>query len=212
MKDPEIRPENYFWLKDNRQIKSLEELSKILEDIPLDVFNHHVNDTKNDFANWIRDVFKKKGLSEEIGKKNTAKEIIECLKKERKIKAKDNIKIKKEAKNIVKRVIKPIAIKKKAEKRNKNKVIKTKIETNKNKNKKRIKTKKQTKRLKKSIEKDAKDIIEKKNIPKKEIRGLKPEQKKVLSSHLNHFNGSLIDFLLGILIGILIAVMLSKVI
>ena len=33
-----------------------------------DIFKHHVNEMKNDFANWIKDVFKEEKLAKELFK------------------------------------------------------------------------------------------------------------------------------------------------
>ena len=61
-----ISPENYFFLNDGRVLKDMFELAETLENISHDVFFHHVNDSKNDFSNWIKDVFGNKDLAEEI--------------------------------------------------------------------------------------------------------------------------------------------------
>ena len=61
-----IKPENYFFLNDGRVLKDLFELAECLETIDNNTFFHHVNDGKNDFSNWIRDVFNDKDLAEEI--------------------------------------------------------------------------------------------------------------------------------------------------
>ena len=61
-----IKPENYFYLRDGRVLKDMIDLTECLETINNDIFCHHVNDSKNDFSNWIRDIFEKKDLAEEI--------------------------------------------------------------------------------------------------------------------------------------------------
>ncbi|MCK5140524.1 MAG: hypothetical protein KAK00_07765 [Nanoarchaeota archaeon] len=55
-----------FILADGRKLKDLRELAFALEDMADEVFWHHVNDTKNDFVNWVEDVFKDKELAESI--------------------------------------------------------------------------------------------------------------------------------------------------
>lgn len=60
-----------FVLKDGRVLKDLVELSHALEHMSDDVFNHHVNQFKNDFRNWARDVFNKKELAAELEKAKT---------------------------------------------------------------------------------------------------------------------------------------------
>lgn len=59
-----INPEHYFILKNGDCIRSLEELILVLKNIDKDVFLYHVNNEKNDFANWIRYVFKAGRLSD----------------------------------------------------------------------------------------------------------------------------------------------------
>lgn len=54
-----------FWLQDGRVLKSVEELAEALEEMSQSVWEHHVTVQKNDFANWVEDVFgeKKIGLA-----------------------------------------------------------------------------------------------------------------------------------------------------
>jgi len=61
-----INPEHYFILQDGRSIKNLEELIAVLKTIDQKLFEYHVTDSKNDFSNWIRYVFKSKRLAENI--------------------------------------------------------------------------------------------------------------------------------------------------
>lgn len=58
--------EHYFVLRDGGVIKSLEELILVIKNIDKETFNYHVNDTKNDFANWVRYVFKLSRLADII--------------------------------------------------------------------------------------------------------------------------------------------------
>ena len=60
-----------FVLKDGRLLKDLVELAHALEHMSDDVFNHHVNNFKNDFKKWIEDVFGEKELAAEIAKAKT---------------------------------------------------------------------------------------------------------------------------------------------
>lgn len=47
-------------------MKNLRELADALENMPDDIFRFHVNEMKNDFAAWIRDVIKEDKLALEI--------------------------------------------------------------------------------------------------------------------------------------------------
>lgn len=58
--------EKHFILEDGRKLESVFQLVDELETMGEDVFRHHVNDMRNDFANWVRDVFESRGLADEI--------------------------------------------------------------------------------------------------------------------------------------------------
>jgi hypothetical protein len=62
-------PKEYgFYLSDGRRLKSVFELVDALESMGEDMFKQHVTETKNDFSNWIRDVFKEPNIAREIEK------------------------------------------------------------------------------------------------------------------------------------------------
>ena len=65
-----INPEHYFVLHGGKTIKDLDELVQVLRSIDKKTFEYHVNDSKNDFANWIQYVFKNRRLAESIAGKN----------------------------------------------------------------------------------------------------------------------------------------------
>jgi hypothetical protein len=62
----EVTPDKYFVLCDGRKVKSCKELADILQSINDDMFKYHVTDTKNDFSNWINDVFGEQDLAKKI--------------------------------------------------------------------------------------------------------------------------------------------------
>ena len=64
----EAPEEHHFVVADGRKLKSLVDLAKALETMSEEVFKHHVNDLRNDFSNWVNDVFQDAGLSEELAK------------------------------------------------------------------------------------------------------------------------------------------------
>jgi len=45
-----------FVIVNGKKIKSLPELALEMDSIADDIFAHHVNEARNDFASWIRDV------------------------------------------------------------------------------------------------------------------------------------------------------------
>ncbi len=44
----------YFYLKNGKHLKNLHMLVAELHKVPDDVYNHHVNPEKNDFATWVQ--------------------------------------------------------------------------------------------------------------------------------------------------------------
>ncbi len=55
--------DNVFWLCDGRVLKNSVELADALETMNGDVYSYHVNNEKNDFFNWVRDVIADKKLA-----------------------------------------------------------------------------------------------------------------------------------------------------
>ncbi len=59
-------PERYFFLHEGGTLASVEELFAELQTIEPHVYAHHVNDARNDFSNWVRDVMQDKFLAKNI--------------------------------------------------------------------------------------------------------------------------------------------------
>ncbi|NQV09340.1 FAD-dependent oxidoreductase [Candidatus Woesearchaeota archaeon] len=68
-----------FYTKDGKVLKDISGLIKELKSMSYNSFNHHVNQEKNDFANWIRDIIKEEKLANSISKSHSKKEILEIL-------------------------------------------------------------------------------------------------------------------------------------
>ena len=62
----DIPAEKYFYVCDGTVIKHLGELPDALRNMHPGAFEYHVNDEKNDFYNWVKDVFDKSGLARRI--------------------------------------------------------------------------------------------------------------------------------------------------
>ncbi len=60
------RPENSFRCADGSVISSVYELENRLCTMGSEAFHHHANPTRNDFHNWIRDVFQDYELANEL--------------------------------------------------------------------------------------------------------------------------------------------------
>lgn len=55
-----------FFLVNGQKLKNYEELAKVLGRIEENVFRHHVNESRNDFVNWVKDVFNDVELAKSI--------------------------------------------------------------------------------------------------------------------------------------------------
>ena len=76
---PDAPPGKEFFLKD-KIIKNLKELLSELYLMDESCFKEYVNEQKNDFANWIRDVFERKDLAQKIADTHSKTDLIEVLK------------------------------------------------------------------------------------------------------------------------------------
>ena len=52
----DVAPEQCFWVNNGPILKNMEELANALPDMAEDTFRHHVNNEKNDFSSWVRDI------------------------------------------------------------------------------------------------------------------------------------------------------------
>ncbi len=68
-----LEPEKCFWLYDGQVLRNLEELSQALEKMSDEVFKYHANKEKNDFANWVENIFGDRKLASDLKKVKTAK-------------------------------------------------------------------------------------------------------------------------------------------
>ncbi|MEM4259768.1 MAG: DUF5752 family protein [Candidatus Woesearchaeota archaeon] len=82
----DIENKYFFILRDGKKIKNIKELAEEMGKMEDAVFFHHVNDERNDFSNWIRDVFDETELAEQIrhlkNKQEIQKKIYEYIIKE----------------------------------------------------------------------------------------------------------------------------------
>ncbi len=104
-----------FFLNDGRVLKSLKDLGKALKQMPSDVYKHHVNKHKNDFANWVNDVFGDDKLAKELKnfpKTKTAKIIAKRIKELEKLMKKKSKKPAKKIKKKIKKIAKKKTVKK----------------------------------------------------------------------------------------------------
>ncbi|MBR9677012.1 hypothetical protein GOV04_02630 [Candidatus Woesearchaeota archaeon] len=58
--------QSYFYVTDGKVLKNLKDLALELEHIADNIFYNHVNAVKNDFANWVRDIFNEDSLAQDL--------------------------------------------------------------------------------------------------------------------------------------------------
>jgi hypothetical protein len=64
---------------DQKKIRTIKELISILENIDDNTFMKYVNAQKNDFSNWIRDVFSMKDLASRIYPAKSGKDMARLI-------------------------------------------------------------------------------------------------------------------------------------
>jgi len=75
-----VSPDVGFYVCDGSLCKDLFELSETIDKLADDMFKHHVNEMKNDFANWVEFVFEEPGLAKKLRKtKNKDRHVVEIL-------------------------------------------------------------------------------------------------------------------------------------
>ncbi len=60
------KPENRFYCADGTVLRNVQELGERLKAISVQAFYHHVTPSRNDFHNWIRDVYQDPALASEL--------------------------------------------------------------------------------------------------------------------------------------------------
>jgi len=78
-------PQHYFWVCNGAVLKSLGDLFEEMKVIDDNSFRHHVNESNNDFSNWVGEIIGDKRLANKIRASQTREEIVLAL--ERKIKS-----------------------------------------------------------------------------------------------------------------------------
>ena len=64
------KPEHYFKLIDGSELKNVLDLANALPTMSDDVFYSHANGGKNDFSNWVRDIYEDHELADRLSKCN----------------------------------------------------------------------------------------------------------------------------------------------
>ncbi len=70
----DTKPEHAFYCADGRVLKNIRELAEELKGISPEAYRHHANESRNDFGNWIRDVYGNKVLAKKIASAKSSTE------------------------------------------------------------------------------------------------------------------------------------------
>lgn len=77
----DAKPEHFFILANGHQIKNIQELSDALKNADNWVFEHHVTAERNDFSNWIKDIYLDGELASDIKKAKNKKSAVRIFNK-----------------------------------------------------------------------------------------------------------------------------------
>jgi hypothetical protein len=75
------KPENCFYCVDGSVLRNILELEQKLRAISSRAFYHHVNKSRNDFGNWVKDVFHEHNLANELLKAKTPAETASAVRR-----------------------------------------------------------------------------------------------------------------------------------
>jgi len=76
----EVSDDQKFWLANGKVAGSLRELYEILKDLDEETFSCHVNEEKNDFYNWVKDVYQDRKLADDLLWCTNKESMLFCLK------------------------------------------------------------------------------------------------------------------------------------
>ena len=78
----EAPEEHHFVVADGKKLKNIIDLADALETMTEEVFAFHANEYKNDFSNWVKEIFNEHTLAEDLKKaKNKLESQIVILKR-----------------------------------------------------------------------------------------------------------------------------------
>jgi hypothetical protein len=66
-----VPADKQFWCSNGRIMRNLYELSAALNEMSEETFTYHANESKNDFAKWVREVIGDEKLARDLQKSKT---------------------------------------------------------------------------------------------------------------------------------------------
>ncbi len=68
----DVNPDENFTICDGRVLKNLFELEEVLKGMGADIYKHHVTESRNDFASWVKGAVGDSVLSDRLIRANRA--------------------------------------------------------------------------------------------------------------------------------------------
>ena len=75
----DVPADKRFWSCDGQLLGNMSELETYLKAVSHDIFHYHVNESKNDFGNWVRDVMGDEKLAQDLQKSKTRTQAARCV-------------------------------------------------------------------------------------------------------------------------------------
>lgn len=75
----DVKPEHVFYCIDGAILKNLKELTEKLKSMGREAYAHHANMHRNDFHNWIKDVYGNERLAKRVASAKNSKEASKML-------------------------------------------------------------------------------------------------------------------------------------
>jgi hypothetical protein len=75
----DVPDDKRFWSCDGQLLRNMSELETYLKAISHDTFHYHVNESKNDFGNWVKDVMGDEKLAQALQKSKTQTQAARCV-------------------------------------------------------------------------------------------------------------------------------------
>lgn len=72
----DVPEDRSFWCNDGRIFRNMRDLSDGLVSMSDETFAYHLNDEKNDFSNWLRDVIEDEKLAKDMENPITRQEAV----------------------------------------------------------------------------------------------------------------------------------------
>ncbi len=78
----DVNHDKQFFVNNGQVLKNINELPKAMKNMDAQTFAHHVNQDKNDFANWVEHCFGETCLAADLRKSNDKRHLIRSIRRQ----------------------------------------------------------------------------------------------------------------------------------